>query len=166
MATNVRMSGMDSIQRNMRELRELMSPRSRASPLLPALRAAGKIVQRDARSRVRKKSGTLERNIIVARVRKGRLPPEATEAVEVTVRYKARPYKNNRGNRRRGRVDKEWADYGPLFYGRFLEFGTSRMPAYPFLRPAFDSSSSTLPGVIQGELARSIEAAVAKMRKQ
>lgn len=25
------------------------------------------------------------------------------------------------------------------FYGRFVEYGTSRMPAYPFLRTAYDS---------------------------
>ena len=25
------------------------------------------------------------------------------------------------------------------FYGRFVEFGTKRMPAYPFLRPSFDA---------------------------
>lgn len=25
------------------------------------------------------------------------------------------------------------------FYGAFVEWGTSRMPAYPFLRPAYDS---------------------------
>lgn len=27
------------------------------------------------------------------------------------------------------------------FYGRFLEFGTSKMPAYPFLKPAADAKA-------------------------
>lgn len=163
MAANVQLHGMAQTIANMRELRELMSAKSRASPLLPALRAAGKVVQRDAKMRVRKKSLALHDNIIVARVRQGRING-ATEAVEVTVRYKARKYADNRANRRTGRFGGEYRDYGPLFYGRILEFGSSKNRAYPFLRPAFDSNASALPGVVQAELAKSISAAVSKMR--
>ena len=161
---SIKIEGLDQTLRNMRELAAMMGPRSRSSPLLPAIRAAGKVVQAAAKQKVRKKSGALHDNIIVARVRKDRLKG-ATEAVEVTVRYKAKAYKDNNANRRKGRVGGTY-EASPLFYGRFLEFGTSKMPAYPFMRPAFDANSGALPGIIQRELAKSIEAQIAKMRKR
>ena len=166
MPDNVMINGLGQAIKSMQELSELMSPKSRASPLLPALRAAGKVVQRYAKAIVRKKSRALEKNIIVTRVKKSRLPTGSTEAVEVTVRYKATKYVNNRANRSSGRVGKEYADYGPLFYGRIIEFGSSKARAYPFLRPAFDTNASSLPEIIRDALSVSIEAAVAKMRKR
>ncbi|MGQ7102128.1 HK97-gp10 family putative phage morphogenesis protein, partial [Escherichia sp. SP-MK] len=35
-------------------------------------------------------------------------------------------------------IDK--ADRSPYFYGKFLEWGTSKMPAQPFIEPGFHSS--------------------------
>ncbi|HDR4478316.1 TPA: hypothetical protein QCQ14_006545, partial [Bacillus thuringiensis] len=35
-------------------------------------------------------------------------------------------------------IDK--ADRSPYFYGKFLEWGTSKMPAEPFIEPGFNSS--------------------------
>ncbi|PEZ26798.1 hypothetical protein CN345_25365, partial [Bacillus thuringiensis] len=35
-------------------------------------------------------------------------------------------------------IDK--ADRSPFFYGKFLEWGTSKMPAEPFIEPGFHSS--------------------------
>ncbi|EJR56710.1 HK97 gp10 family phage protein [Bacillus cereus VD115] len=35
-------------------------------------------------------------------------------------------------------IDK--ADRSPYFYGKFLEWGTSKMPAQPFIEPGFNSS--------------------------
>lgn len=44
-----------------------------------------------------------------------------------------------------GSVPGSTAEYGiswnkkKAFYGRFVEFGTKRMPAHPFLRPSFEA---------------------------
>lgn len=46
------------------------------------------------------------------------------------------PYTKNAQNRRSGRVGKTYQTDGRVFYWRFLEFGTSRQPATPFMRPA------------------------------
>lgn len=35
-------------------------------------------------------------------------------------------------------IDK--ADRSPYFYGKFVEWGTSKMPAQPFIEPGFNSS--------------------------
>lgn len=39
-------------------------------------------------------------------------------------------------------VDK--GDNSKIFYGKFLEFGTSKMPARPFLQPAYEKNKSTI----------------------
>ncbi|WP_436863955.1 HK97-gp10 family putative phage morphogenesis protein [Bacillus fungorum] len=37
-------------------------------------------------------------------------------------------------------IDK--ADRSPYFYGKFLEWGTSKMPAHPFIEPGFNASKA------------------------
>lgn len=50
------------------------------------------------------------------------------------------------------------ATIGPTkFYGRFHEFGTKKMKARPFLRPAFDENSDKVQEVIADELRKTIE---------
>lgn len=139
-------------------------------PLKAALRKVGKVVQGAAVRKVRRKTGALSDNIIVAQVRK--LPPTEV-AVQVTIRAKAKKYKDNARNRKSGRVGTEYANVGPLFYARFLEFGTADrkhkngksvgpMPAYPFLRPAFEENKSYLPEMLRTELSQAIDRYVTK----
>lgn len=128
-------------------------------PLKAALRKVGRVVQKTAKDKVRRKTGALADNIIVARIRK---LPKGEEAVQVTIRARAKKYKDNARNRRTGRVGGAYADVGPLFYARFLEFGTSKMQAYPFLRPAFEQNKSELPGMLRTELSVAIDRYVAK----
>ena len=42
---------------------------------------------------------------------------------------------------------------GMAFYGRFVEFGTSRSRAYPFMRPAAENTAQEAVGVIADTLA-------------
>lgn len=128
-------------------------------PLKMALRKVGKVVQGSAKNKVRRKTGALADNIIVAQVRK--LPPTEI-AMQVTIRAKAKKYKDNARNRKSGKVGTAYADVGPLFYARFLEFGTSKMPPYPFLRPAFEENKTTLPELLRTELSVAIDRYVAK----
>lgn len=74
--------------------------------------------------------------IIIARDRDA---PSDEERYVVMVAYRTRKYRRNRINRRLGRVGKTYADYGDLFYWRFLEFGNARQSAEAFMRPAFDA---------------------------
>lgn len=39
-------------------------------------------------------------------------------------------------------VDK--SDNSKIFYGKFLEFGTSKMPARPFLQPAYEKNKDNI----------------------
>lgn len=63
----------------------------------------------------------------------------------------ARQYANTRENRRKRRVGQSYVGAGEFvssgqpggdtFYWRFLEFGTQKAKARPFMRPALDTSS-------------------------
>ncbi len=48
---------------------------------------------------------------------------------------------------------------GDAYYGRFLEFGTAKMAARPFLRPAFDARSGEALGIFTDKLRENIERA-------
>ena len=46
---------------------------------------------------------------------------------------------------------------GNAFYGRFIEFGTSKMAAKPFLRPAFDAKKDEALTIFKDKLSANIE---------
>jgi HK97 gp10 family phage protein len=54
------------------------------------------------------------------------------------------------------RIGPAWAVYESdrVEYGRFIEFGTSKMPAHPFLRPAFDAGANEALRVFKAEMRR------------
>jgi HK97 gp10 family phage protein len=54
---------------------------------------------------------------------------------------------------------------GDPYYWRFIEFGTSKMAARPFLRPAFESQKSAALETFRTKLADGVEAAAAEARK-
>lgn len=99
------------------------------------------------------RSGTLKANVIVA---KRRAKP-GTATYRITVRW-AR-YRNNKANRLKGRAGK-FLERNPALYGAFIEFGTSKMKARPYLRPAFLSNVDTAIEVMRVRLAQAIEDAV------
>ena len=83
--------------------------------------------------------GNLKKNIIVKR-----LPPAertVTEEHIVTVRHGS------------GKVPKD------AFYGRFVEFGTAKMAARPFLRPALDNNKQAVIDAMKARLKQRIDKA-------
>lgn len=52
------------------------------------------------------------------------------------------------------------------FYWRFIEFGTKKMTAKPFLRPAFDENKSAAVEGIKMNLATAIEKAAARLGRK
>lgn len=51
------------------------------------------------------------------------------------------------------------------FYGHLLEFGTSHMPAEPFMRPAWDAEQRTALDIIRSELGQQIIAAAKRLAR-
>jgi HK97 gp10 family phage protein len=81
----------------------------------------------------------------------------------VGVKGEIRTYLNTSFNRRKGRVGKRYHAASKLStIGRFLEFGTSRMPAHPWLRPALFQSVQKMVDAIR----TSLEGSIAKYTKK
>lgn len=120
----------------------------RAGPLRRAVSAAAQVVQEQAWVNAPIDEGTLRRAIYRARDKEN--SSAVQETYIVGVRY---------GRRYRRRRMDAW-------YWRFLEFGTSRMPADPFLRPAFDATHDRQIEALRARLARAIELAAAKLARR
>ncbi len=154
MADTVYVSGLKELQVRLQALSDTVGGKAASKPVVHALRQAANILKNDAINRVRKRTGTLAANIITTHPRT-KVP--GVETINVTIRAKAKRYKDNKTNQRAGRSGGKYKDYGPLFYARFLEFGTSKMPAYPFLRPAFEAHKSELPDVVATNIREDLE---------
>ena len=89
----------------------------------------------------------------------------ANERYLVGVRGGAKRYANTKRNVRKGRAGKEYKTDGNTYYWRFIEFGTERQPAQPFLRPAFEAQKENALAVITDTLAKGIESAAKKVAR-
>lgn len=141
-----------------------LPPNIQGRALNSALRRVATKVRDVAKQKVRVKTGQLRENIIVAGIKRRALKPYE-QAVQVTVRFGNKQYRDNKKNRAKGRVGQSWEDRGILYYSRFLEFGTSKMDAKPFLRPAFDETGPVLPDMFKRELAVMVERYIKKVQR-
>ena len=164
MGVTVKIEGLDAVMKAMESLPSQIAGKN-GGPMLKALRRIGARVATDAKSRVLVDTGTLRDNIITSRIPKKRRQ-EGEDGVEVTVRYKAKGYKDNARNRRLGRVGGDYKNYGPLFYAKFLEFGTSKFQAHPFLTTAFEANKAAMPEMFKSEMARAIGEAVERLARK
>ena len=55
---------------------------------------------------------------------------------------------------------------GDAYYWRFVEFGTAKMPAHPFLRPAFEAQKMAAIEKFRTSLADGVQAAAKEVAKQ
>lgn len=136
----------------------------RNKPLNSAVLAGAKVIQKKAKENAAaiKRTGTLEKNIVVARSRIGTGAGRSEYAVLVK-RVKNR-YANNRKNRRMHRVGKTYYTYGDAYYWRFIEFGTRKMQPRPLLRAAFEAEKIQALEAIKAKLASSIDRLAKKFK--
>lgn len=103
-----------------------------------AMRKGANVIAKEAASRAPVRTGNLKK-LIAVRKRK-RKPADVAIAYSVGVLGgAASTYGDTKGNRKKQRVGKMLQEQN-AYYWRFLEFGTEKMKAKPFLRPAFDSA--------------------------
>lgn len=136
--TSVSVAGLADLQRRMHSLRvDVAGKVARAATNAGAQEIKKRATANASRS---EDTGNLKRNIIVKRLR----PSEHTisEMHIVTVR-KGKPTAKQKA---KGLTD--------AFYARFVEFGTVKMNARPFLRPAFDNGKSDAVKAIADRLAK------------
>lgn len=112
--------------------------------LRSGVRAAAKLVKDDAAARVPVKTGMLKKSIYIKQIR------EESGATQQTFFVGARSGKKYR---KRGQ---------DAYYWRFIEFGTAKLPARPFLRPAFDAKKGPAVEKIADQIKKRIDSARAK----
>ncbi|USE84341.1 HK97-gp10 family putative phage morphogenesis protein [Acinetobacter tibetensis] len=140
MVIEVEITGADEIER---KLRALANPRLAKNAARRSARKAMAIVRDAARNNAKtlddpSTSEQIYKEIVM---QPGKSRDKNTVVMRVGVRGGARiPYTNNAQNRQSGRVGQSYQTDGRVFYWRFLEFGTSRQPPTPFMRPALENN--------------------------
>lgn len=150
----IKLQGFAELQKKLQEF----GPRVEKNGMRAAARAAATVFRDAIRNSAPVRTGTLKANI-VTNSRRSDGP--------FMVRYGARirsgkklKYANTAANRRARRVGKKYQIEGPAFYGRFLEFGTSKMSARPFMRPAFGPNVDRALNAFKARLAKAVELSV------
>ena len=77
----------------------------------------------------------------------------------VKVRTSKSKYANTKHNVRKDRAGKTYATTN-AFYWRFFEYGTSKMAARPFIRPAFEAKKSEAMQAMKNKLSEKISEAL------
>ncbi|HEA3719484.1 TPA: HK97 gp10 family phage protein [Yersinia enterocolitica] len=138
--THLDFSGMLDLDKEL----ELLSKAESRTVLRQAVRAGAAVIQTEAQNRAPERTGKLKRNIIIANGKGS--ATEATAGIRVRG---ANPSGTNSDN------TKKAINRNNSFYWRFLELGTSKFPAVPFIRPAFDSKADA---AAQAAIDRAIQA--------
>lgn len=130
-------SGLKELAAAMRELPERVA----RNALRAAVNAGATVIKKKVRLSAPKDTGFLKEEIHQKHIRKESNAHQQTYYVGVRI-YKIK-YSNTKFNRRKGRITQageslKTYDQNGAFYWRYLEFGTSKMAARPFLRPAFE----------------------------
>ena len=134
--------GLAELRRSMEEL-----PRRVDSKILnDGLLAGARIVRDEAKALAPELSvvdprwsrGALKRAIRAVRIRPREFAAEAIVSVRKLSGRSMSRFKQKQAERRRAGKKARRIDPRDAYYWFFVEFGTSKMPARPFLRPAFE----------------------------
>jgi len=109
-------------------------------------------------------TGSLRDGIRVGFDRQNSSAVQKSYNVFVTNRVKKRAGVKYRKSRK-GSAVSEKMKFQSLYYWRFLEFGTAKMRARPFLRPALDENKELVLGFMRERLEKGITRQARKMNK-
>jgi len=111
-----------------------------------AVAAGASVVRKAARDKAPVDSGNLKASMIMKRIRETNL----TEEYIVTPR-KGKTRDGKAAKRGQGKLGKD------AYYARFVEFGTVKVPARPFIRPAMEDNVQRATQAIADRLAARIK---------
>lgn len=140
---DVEIKGLSELMRALQELPKAVEQKC----LKVAVMTGANVIKRAAADLVVRRTGLVAKAVRIAFNKKESAPGKSVFHVFVS---------------RKVKVKREKRTYD-AFYWRFLEFGTVKMAAKPFMRPAFDSTSREAAEVIKGKLAERIEIEAARL---
>ena len=153
--------GLDSTIRALQRMpAEIVS--KRGGPVRLALAKGARVIRDQARANIRqitsgstRSTGALAKAVVSTR---GRIAAgQKGERQIVWLGKIKKQYVQNRRNTASGKAGKSYLVDSPQFYGRFLEYGTAKMKARPWLRPAFDSKREQAVRVFEADLIARVE---------
>ncbi|KNF07008.1 phage protein, HK97 gp10 family [Gottschalkia purinilytica] len=122
----MKLEGMDEL---LRKLEDMGNVGSRIEN--QALKKAAEPILQEAKSNVKVRTGKLKEGLKIGSVKS----KNGNKYVEIG-------------------ITKD--DTSKIFYGKFLEWGTSKMKARPFLGPAFESKKNEAKNIIKDEVKRGL----------
>ncbi|AWH48560.1 hypothetical protein C1925_04990 [Stenotrophomonas sp. SAU14A_NAIMI4_5] len=158
MAEQVTISGLEGLLRSLREAPKAIQGRAVQS----GMRKGGNIIRDDARRRAPRASGFMASQIVTrranAKTRHRAGVGQGGEYFTIGVKTgRRRKFANTKRNRRKGRAGKVYQETGWAYYWRFVEFGTKKMRASPFLTPAGESKGPEAAQVVIDETWSALE---------
>ena len=175
----IKAEGLDELMKALKEF----APQIQKRVLNGAARRAIRPVMMTAKSNLRaltgpEATGTLAANIITRNnAKEGKRVGGVV--MQVGIRGGAEQYANTQKNRARvinrgkrkglfipSRVGETYEHGGDLYYFRFLEFGTSKMKARPFLRPALAQNQQRTTAIMVDELKKGIDRTARRLAKR
>lgn len=153
---DIQIQGLNELLKAMQELPKAIQQKCLRRAMVPGAQK----IRDAAKSGVKEDTGLLKRAIRIAYNRKESTPGRAVYHVFVSMRVRkvgnvyamgGRAVKKLRAKGNQGAIS------GAAFYWRFIEFGTVKMAAKPFMRPAFDSNVGAAAEIIKTKLAELID---------
>lgn len=162
MAEFAEVHGLEETLKALRALPKAISGKG-GGPLRKALFAAAKVVRDEVKQATPVRSGLLRDSIATFRDRN----PQGgvNEHYTVGIRKQRKKYRDNYRNARLGRIGKSYSVQGAAFYGKFVEFGTSKMAAHPFMRPAFEASKQAALTAFENAMRKEVGKAVEQAKR-
>lgn len=146
---SVQIKGLDALAKALKELPDRVAKNG----LRAAVYAGAKVIRDEAKLQAPVATGTLKRAVILKQI------PELSTKNKQTFFVTVRQGKKYRKQGKKGNLSQD------AWYWRFVEFGTVKMSARPFLRPAFDMKKNDALTAIKTRLAERIEQAARELKK-
>lgn len=140
-------SGLLDISRDM----EVLSKAENKKVLRDGTRAGAEVLKEEVIKRAPERTGKLKRNVVVVTMRGRR------NAITSGVHIRGvNPETGNSDNTMKASNRRN------AFYWRFVELGTSNMPAHPFVRPAFDARQEEATRAVIARMNKAIDEVLSK----
>lgn len=167
----LQIKGVEELRRKLRLLPDRLADKA----MRRALFRGAKVIRDAARANAarfddRLTNESIQKNVVVQRANRRNEQSKGGPMQRIGVLGGARQYANTKANRRAGRVGQSYKTGGDkgnpggdTWYWRFLEFGTSKMPARPFLRSAAVSSADRAMAAVTSAMLSEVDKEVRKL---